>query len=149
MSQSNFDRSFALIAIIAVAIGIVAGFWVLGTPNRQRLIAADRKRIQDLRSIVWRLYEDAEKARDRGQPVALPESLEGRDRTTDPITKLAYEYHRLSETTYELCAEFATDSSTYPLSPAPRDGQEKDWQHPQGRHCFEFDVTEDASPAFR
>lgn len=149
MSQSKFDRIFALVAAIAVAIGVVAGFWVLGSPNRQRQIAADRERIQDLRSIVWRLYEDAEKARDRGQPVELPESLEGRDRTTDPITDQAYEYRRLSETTYELCAEFATDSSTYPLSQAPRDQQEKNWRHPQGRHCFKFDVSEDPSPVFR
>ena len=149
MSQSKFDRIFALIAIIAVAIGIVAGFWVLGTPNRQRLIAADRERIQDLRSIVWRLYEAAEKAQDRGQPIELPESLEGRDRPTDPITNLAYEYRRLSETTYELCAEFATDSNTYLLGQTRRNEPENDWRHPQGRHCFEFDVAKDALPVFR
>ena len=142
MHYSKFDRTFALIAAIAVAVGVVAGFRVLGTPNRQRLIAADRERIQDLRSIAWRLYEDAEKARDRGQPVELPESLSERDRTTDPITDLAYEYHRLSETAYELCAEFATDSSTYPLS-TPRNERENDWRHPQGRHCFEFDLSEE------
>ena len=149
MHHSKFDRTFALIAAIAVAIGVVAGFWVLGTPNRQRLIAADRERIEDLRSIAWRLHQDAEKARDRGQPVELPESLAERDRTTDPITNLAYEYHRLNQTAYELCAEFATDSSAYPLSQAHHDGREHNWRHPQGRHCFKFDLSEEPPPVFR
>lgn len=149
MSQSKFDRNFALMASIAVAIGVVAGFWVLGGPNRQRLISADRERIEDLRSIAWRLYQESEKAQDRGQPVELPESLEGRNSAVDPITNLAYEYRRLSQTTYELCAEFATDSSDYPLRQAPRNREENEWRHPQGRYCFELDVSEAPSPIVR
>ena len=149
MNQSKFDRTFALIATIAVVLAIVAGFWVLGGPNRQRLIAADRERIQDLMTIVWRLYDEAEKAQDRGNPVELPESLEGLNGAVDPITNLDYEYRRLSPTTYQLCAEFATDSSTHPLRRAPRHRQEQKWRHPQGRHCFEFDVLESPSSGFR
>ncbi|MDJ0702283.1 MAG: hypothetical protein QNJ46_03300 [Leptolyngbyaceae cyanobacterium MO_188.B28] len=149
MSQSTVDRNFAVIASIAVVIGVVAGFWVLGGPNRQRLIAADRERVEDLRSIAWRLYQEAERDLDRGQAVELPESLEGRNSAVDPITNLAYEYRRLSQTTYELCAEFATDSGDSPLRQTPRRSEENEWRHPQGRHCFEFDVSEAPSPVAR
>ncbi|NEO97371.1 MAG: hypothetical protein F6K58_01380 [Symploca sp. SIO2E9] len=149
MSQSTFDRTFSFVATVAVVIGIVAGFWVVGTPNRQRLIAADRERIQDLERIARSLYQQAEQTQNRGKVFELPELLEERDSNTDLITNTPYEYRRQSSTTYELCANFDTDSATYRLQQAPSGSSRENWQHPQGRHCFEFNVLEEPLPLFR
>lgn len=132
----SFDRAFAGIATVAVAAGIIAGFWVLGTPGRQRDIAADRQRLQDLQSIAFELNGRSQSQAE----FELPAELEDSQRREDPITNQLYDYERLSASSYELCAEFATDSSTYPLQNASQ--RDEFWRHPEGRHCFEFDITE-------
>lgn len=135
-SRFSADQIFATVATLAVVAGVLAGFWVLGTPGRQRDIAADRQRLQDLQSIATDLhfrYQD-------NDDFQLPASLDADRRARDPLTDQPYEYRPLGDTTYELCAEFATDSSTYPLRNATR--RREFWQHPAGEHCFEFEVDE-------
>lgn len=150
--MTQLDRNFAIAATLAVVLGIISGFWILGTPQRQRLIAADRERISDLINISNQLYQRANNAQSLDQPFELPASLDqasriGQAAQTDPITNQPYTYRRLSNTTYELCATFATDTSTYSLQPTPN-GANQRWQHPVGEHCFEFDVLEPAQYAY-
>ncbi|MGF1570844.1 MAG: hypothetical protein ACFCVD_22675 [Nodosilinea sp.] len=139
MKKLSFDQAFAAAATVAVVTGLVAGFWVLGTPGRQRSVAADRQRLQDLGAIAQTLHQDF-----IAQPDAytLPAALDAADLGTDPLTNQPYEFQRLSDQTFALCAQFDTDSSTYPLGNRPLDSQAQRWQHPQGRHCFEFEVSE-------
>lgn len=139
-----FDRAFAGVATAAVIAAVVAGFWVLGTPGRQREIAADRKRVQDMTAIAQRLHEQylAE-----AETFKLPETLGAAELRNDPLTNQPYEYDRLGDRTFELCATFDTDSSTHRLNDQDFNPDAERWQHPEGRHCFEFDVTE--YPALR
>jgi hypothetical protein len=139
MNPKTFDRIFAGVATAAVVAGIFAGFWVLGTPGRQRAIAADRQRIGDLIAIAQNLHQNYQAQQENFQ---LPTSLEDDELRTDPLTNQPYEYQRLGESTFELCATFDTDSNTYPFSNRPRPPEARQWEHPAGRHCFEFDVTE-------
>jgi hypothetical protein len=143
MKRFSLDQIFAIVATIVVIGGIVAGFWVLGTPGRQRLISADRQRIEDLRGIAQELYWQAQNQ----ENYQLPASLSEDDLRRDPLTQQLYEYKRLTDQTYQLCAEFSTDSSTYPLGNRPQEQDRQNWQHPQGRHCFDFDVSKQ-SPNF-
>jgi hypothetical protein len=148
MSQSWWNRSFGLIATVAVALGVVAGFWLLGTPNRQRQLAADRERLKALYQIAQELRYQALDLQNREKPVELPKALEDSTRRLDPITRVPYEYNRLSATRYQLCASFDTDTKTEPLPPSFENLHE-DWEHPQGRHCFELDVLKVPSPLER
>ncbi|MBE9140088.1 hypothetical protein IQ254_23310 [Nodosilinea sp. LEGE 07088] len=136
----SFDRAFAGVATAAVIAAIAAGFWVLGTPGRQRDIAADRQRLQDLSLIAQRLNERYAAADD--DSFELPETLAAQDSENDPLTNQPYEYQKLGDRTFELCAMFDTDSSTYRLGNRQPNADQERWQHPVGRHCFEFDVTE-------
>lgn len=137
MKRFSVDQVFAMVATVAVICGFVAGFWVLGTPERQRLIRADRQRLKDISLIAQNLYRKARRKDD----YKLPKTLLENDLAKDPLTKQPYFYKRLSEKTYQLCAEFATDSSTYLLQTRPQDRDMDKWAHPQGRHCFDFEVT--------
>ena len=138
MKRFSLDQVFATVATVAVIFGLVAGFWVLGTPSRQRLIAADRQRLQDIRSTAQKLYGKAKGKEDYKLPKTLRENVLAQD----PLTNQPYFYQRLTEKTYQLCAEFATDSSTYPLQNRSQKRNLDKWAHPQGKHCFDFDVTE-------
>ncbi|WP_035994358.1 hypothetical protein [Leptolyngbya sp. KIOST-1] len=139
VSESRaFDQAFAGAATVAVAAAIAAGFWVLGTPGRQRDIAADRQRVRDVATIAQRLHERYTAADD----FELPDTLSAIDAPSDPLTRQPYEYARIGDRTFELCATFATDSSTHRLSDRTRNPEAARWQHPQGRHCFEFDVAQ-------
>ncbi|MEM1253624.1 MAG: hypothetical protein AAGI69_14425 [Cyanobacteria bacterium P01_H01_bin.21] len=135
MSHSAFDRIFAALATIAVAAGAVAGFWVLGTPGQQRLIMSDRQRLEDLSAIANTLYWQRQ---DQDEDYVLPDELNTDDQRQDPITQEPYAYSRLDDSRYELCANFVTDSDTHKLVNTPN----QSWQHPQGNHCFELDITQ-------
>jgi hypothetical protein len=139
MKPKSFDQTFAAVASTAVVAGVVAGFWILGTPGRQRAISADRQRIDDLVTIAQNLHQDYQAQQANFQ---LPATLEEDQIRTDPLTNQPYEYQRLTDTTFNLCANFDTDSSTYPFRNRRRPPEVRRWDHPTGRHCFEFDVTE-------
>lgn len=139
MKTLSFDKSFAVVSTLAVIAGIVSGFWVLGTPGRQRSIASDQRRLSDLQDVAQTLYWQSQ---DRGEAFTLPETLSPGDLGSDPITQQPYEYNRLTDKTYELCAEFETDTSTYTLRNQPSEANADRWNHSEGRHCFEFDLAE-------
>lgn len=139
MINLSVNRLFALAATAAVGVAVVAGFWVLGTPGRQRAILADQQRLQDLTTIAQGLHQDY---LDQPEAYRLPEALPPRVSLKDPLTNLSYEYQRLADRRYQLCATFDTDSRDYRLKPliSGDPGQLRD--HPQGRHCFEFNPSE-------
>ncbi|MEA5448851.1 hypothetical protein VB780_09750 [Leptolyngbya sp. CCNP1308] len=139
VSHKAFDRAFAGVATAAVIAAIAAGFWVLGTPGRQREIAADRQRLQDVAAIAQRLHEQYVADDDSFE---LPTTLDAIELRNDPLTNQPYEYGKLGDRSFELCATFDTDSSTHRLSNQDSNPEAERWQHPEGRHCFEFDVTE-------
>lgn len=134
------DRIFTFVSLSAVVAATIIGFWLIGSPGKQRLLSLDEERINDLRSISDELWQQA----GQGQPdqfVPLQEALPRtgpQDIYTDPKTKVPYEYRRLSDKTYELCATFALESppeeaDVYQPTPALR--------HPAGRHCYQFDAS--------
>ncbi len=139
VSHKSFDRAFTGVATVAVVAAIAAGFWVLGTPGRQREIAADRQRLEDISTIAQRLHE---RYLGSNSNIALPNTLPAEEVRNDPLTNQPYEYARLSDREFELCATFDTDSSTHRLSNQNPTPDAQRWQHPEGRHCFEFDVNE-------
>ncbi len=133
------NRSFALAATVAVVAVVVTGFTMLGSPNVQRAVSADRQRVQDLQAIARELHL----RRGRAGGTELPEQLDQvafgqpgvRLRLKDPETQTAYGYHKRGPSSYELCAVFAVASDE------PQDGRPLFWNHPKGRYCYTLDPT--------
>ena len=141
-NHATTDKVFAAIALIGVVVGIVAGFSLLGSPNRQRLISLDEERVGDLRQIANYIRNNSRVGESDTNPP--PAQLTDINITSgakeDPITEEPYEYRVLSDSSYELCATFATSSlEDSPLS-YRRSGDE--WAHSEGRHCYELDVDD-------
>lgn len=116
-----------------VILAAVAGAILLtGSPTRQREAALDRHRASDLQRIEWAV------GRYRREQGALPPDLATVATTpgyaidrNDPQTGRAYDYRRLDTTSYELCADFTTDSRA-----AARGVGDNGWAHGVGNTCF-------------
>jgi hypothetical protein len=132
------DRAYAAMLVVAALVSGVFGFLRLGSPATSRLIEADFQRASDLTRIASQVHSYwTGKQR---LPAALSE-LPAVIRAADPIGGKPYEYRPLANSTYQVCAEFATDSRAEARSSAayPRNGRFAD--HPAGRHCFSVDAA--------
>lgn len=121
----------------SIAVGAVVALSIVatGTPMEQRRIRIDAGRVDDLQEIqqavriYWNVHDavPADLATLTNQPGAnLPVAdREGRGR---------YEYARIDDDHYSLCAVFDTDTALMRSEDYPANSQE--WMHPAGRHCF-------------
>ena len=120
------DRKYAVVATIAVLFGIATGFYMLGSPGRQREIEADRRRVEALQAIANGIHARPD--------TPLSDTLQFPNLRRDPVTQAAYEYHQLDANRYQLCAAFATDNRTDTTRP-----YQQFWLHGAGRHCYDLD----------
>jgi hypothetical protein len=112
-------RNFAAAAAALVLTGLIGGFSMLGPPSVQRQLEADRRRVEHLREIAGML---------QGRP-ELPQTLSELPATrADPVSGQPYEYRKISDTRYELCAVFQS-----------ADDRARFWSHGAGRRCFALD----------
>ncbi|MGB3296224.1 MAG: hypothetical protein WBB01_24830, partial [Phormidesmis sp.] len=134
-SHRLVDRAFVITSLLLVILGIGAAFQLLGSPAQQRRVSLDEERVRDLDNIARQLKTQAQEADEAESklPEQLPEALKF---DKDPVTNEPYEYQRQSESTYALCATFATDSSEYARDQSWFDNQ---WRHPEGRYCYEIE----------
>jgi len=103
-----------LVVGVIIALILITGFSVVGSPVSQRLVSLDTTRLSDFNSIKWalvRYYEYNKKL-----PADLDEVV--RDRTLsyeelqlkDPETGKNYEYKIVTPTSYKLCTSFSVGS---------------------------------------
>lgn len=135
MSARPLGFWLLLAAGVAVVATVVAAVAVMGTPDAQRRMRQDERRIRDLDRIVDVARIEA---REHGR---LPASLDvlakrpGRLTIRDPFTDAPYEYRVVDARSFQVCATFETDSAT-DIDDGPR-WVASEWQHPAGRHCFD------------
>lgn len=121
-------------------LALIGGFMLTGSPAHQRDLRLDERRVQNLASLssYIELYAN--------NHIRLPESLDEISSEPgfnldikDPQTDKPYEYQRLDSLRYQLCAEFATDTSQY----RSRQDVQSQWSHGIGRTCFERKLDKD------
>ena len=149
-------KLFASIIISVVAIAIVAGFFILGTPQGERMRRFDETRVSNLQEIQWQVinyWQAKEKLPEN--LAALINETQGTRPPFDPETGAAYEYKIVEgrDLTFELCADFKTETSAASVNdrtkPAPAYGPygpepvNWNWQHGIGRTCFERTIDPD------
>ncbi len=132
--------------LVLIAVALIGGFQVVGSPRENRMRRLDEKRISDLSAISSNVdshYREHKK---------LPETLA--DMKKEYIeTKEPYEYKKLDDKMFMLCATFLLPSekddsnSKYnvtvppyyedPYSEYPYSTQ---WKHESGRTCFRREI---------
>lgn len=140
--MTRADKVFTGVATVVVVAAVAWGIVLAGTPGQVRMRRYDAQRLDDLRAVhreIQALCVDPEdrEALKRALPATLEELAEAafyeRIRLADPETGEPYRYRVVNETTYELCATFATE----------RDADEEVfWNHGVGEKCFLVDALD-------
>ena len=146
-------KLFSYIIIAVVAIAIIAGFFVLGTPQAERLKKIDYQKtfnLQDLQYQVIEYWQNKKKLPENQDQ--LINDVIGKRPPVDPETKAPYVYRIVEgkELTFEICADFLTESGSSDLvEPYPLYGYygtepaDWNWQHGIGQTCFERTIDPD------
>jgi hypothetical protein len=130
----NRDTWAAAAATIAVVVVVTLGLRVLGGPGTQRLVQSDLRTLRTLGELaqhikfIWDssgkvLLANLEK---------FPNSVK-----QDLVTNKSLTYHPKSNSEYELCAIFATDSRNFQAQHT-----NDTWAHPKGDYCFQLDASQ-------
>jgi len=130
----SFGRLASIGVILIVLATVIAGLVISGSPEEQRLLRTDDRRVTDLQQLsrsIERYYRDTE---------MLPSDLEtllngwaSSGLPLDPETNQDYDYELESGRTYRLCADFALNS---------RPNRQPDfWSHAGGHQCYSFDYS--------
>ncbi|MGK7939545.1 MAG: hypothetical protein AB4062_05205 [Crocosphaera sp.] len=138
--MKSLNRFFLWLSIFVVTIGIVTGFWLLGSPQLQRSLKADQRRVKNLHQIATFIGRETNKNENNFD---IPQSLPDKGYTSDPITKKSYEYKIIDTTQYELCANFETDSQNNRKKDDFYRRLDPFWYHSQGRYCYTLNVQDD------
>lgn len=146
---------------VLVLATIIAGFFIIGTPQQMRAQKQDAIRVQDLQNLQWQIVNYWQ------QKESLPASLDAlRDPISnsiipsDPATGAPYTYKRNSPLDFSLCATFAMEGGTIgyqsrPIStsveaPVPAGkGTEDNWQHASGEVCFDRTIDPERYPPYK
>jgi len=136
-------RMFVWIVLVAVLASIVTGFFVAGSPFKQRLVRFDNEKLNHLQILQNEIVTFWQK-KDQ-LPVTIQElenNISGFIPPIDPQTGVVYKYRPTSELSFELCAEFNLSSDETGLEfknryAYPEGGiQGSTWEHNAGETCF-------------
>jgi hypothetical protein len=129
------------VSTIVVVGSVVWGFSVLGSPRTQQLFKYDQQKVSDLQNInsqVANFYSS-----NGLLPKTVEETYNGNYYVPkiDPQSQKPYQYQKMTDITYQLCAEF-NKASNDKMSPASLyvdlyyGGTSTSWTHPAGHYCF-------------
>ena len=161
--ESGWIKIFDWVVISVVVVSIVTGFIIAGSPQSQRLIRLDNQRTSDLQNIQWQIINYWQRKE------VLPETLND---LADPISNFmvpkdpeagaGYEYRVKDHLKFELCATFSTinkEDTTQLLGGKPvaqpidsrpvYNPVDYNWQHDQGRACFNRTIDPDLYPPLK
>jgi len=144
-----------VIAVVLVLGSIILGFSVIGSPATQRKVRYDNQKVADLQNIQWQIINYWQQKGSLPQALNdLRDPISGLDIPMDPQTKEAYNYEKVTDKSFKLCAEFNLDrtndlmakemsiySSPYPYMPGS-----ENWKHEAGLQCFDRTIDEDLYP---
>lgn len=137
---------------IGIAIAVIAGFFVVGSPQKERLRRFDERRVQDLQTIQWSIISYWQSKRKLPSTLQdLRNDISGFVPPADPQTGEDYGYEVKGGTQFSLCASFILSNRSpagMPKSTPPDDYYAglQNWQHDAGRVCFNRVIDPDFYP---
>ena len=142
------------IAALVVLVSIVSGFFIIGSPQTQRLLRFDQQKVNHLQTIQFQIvnyWQDKENL--PGELKDLEDSISGFIVPVDPESREPYPYEVISDLTFTLCADFNLQSQEQGdkvPQPVPVYRGEYfeggTWQHKAGNVCFERTIDPDRFP---
>lgn len=137
-----------------VALAIVAGFFIVGTPGEARQARLDQTRVSDLQNIQWQIVNYWQQKESLPATLAdLYDPISGQTIPADPQTNEPYRYVRQSPLDFTLCATFAAEGNANwghgESMPVRAYGSiEGDWAHTAGEVCFDRSIDPERYPPY-
>ena len=160
--SSSRRNMWRVIAAVLIVGSIGAGFYVLGTPQSQRMLRYDSQKVSDLQNIQWQIVNYwQQKGVLPATLVELQDPISGFMVPADPQTQVPYEYEKTGNLSFDLCADFNKSTGVmngsiarmpYPAEPAyskpmiKPGGIVESWQHEAGRQCFSRTIDPELYP---
>ncbi len=142
---------------LLVVFTVVAGFFIVGTPQQAHRMRLDEQRVSDLMSIQSQVTYFYQQKRILPASLSqLQDPLLGFAVPADPTTGAAYEYAKTGDLAFQLCATFQEEGTNTgygasrvvtEYSKSPYGNVQDNWQHGVGRVCFERMIDPDFYPA--
>ena len=127
------NRLITIASSAVVAVAILAGLYLSGSPAEQRLLRLDERRVSALMQLSYTISNYREESgRLPPELAVLVDGQRLRSLPADPQTGRVYTYEIAGADSYRLCAEFSRAS----VETVPADF----WAHPAGKHCFELNA---------
>ncbi|HEX9608683.1 MAG TPA: DUF5671 domain-containing protein [Candidatus Paceibacterota bacterium] len=159
-TEIGLSKTIGGAVTLLVFAAVVGGFFILGSPQANRLLRIDAEKIGGLQSIQWQMVSFWQQKERLPENLAeLEDPLVGFILPNDPQTGASYEYQATGARSFELCAVFNRESRNLevPLArPALPDTSviypgfdEANWEHGVGRVCFERTIDPERFPPFK
>lgn len=127
-------------ATMAITVSVVWGFAIIGSPFAERDRRFDAERASDLRSIqedVIRFWLDMKTLPANLDEIASRDPQSHWVAPKDPQSGTLYEYRKIGDLSFEVCAIFARATEIDNDSVGSRRYRgNPDWNHEAGRTCF-------------
>ena len=143
---------------VLVLVTIIAGFFIIGTPQQMRVQKQDAIRLQDLQNIQWQVVNYWQQKEKLPADLAeLNDPITNNIIPVDPQTKTAYRYEKTGAMAFKLCATFANAGGSLSngrsiakipepmgVGPAVADN----WEHEAGEVCFDRSIDPERYPPY-
>ncbi len=139
-----------------VVVTTIAGFFLVGSPQQERLRKFDERRVQDLQFLqsqiinYWQgkeqLPQNLKELKDDLREIAVP---------SDPQTGVEYRYEVNGQISFSLCAVFSKSRDEDTVPELPNRGVSKpgyvneSWRHGAGTQCFDRSIDKDFYPPYK
>ncbi len=132
-------RVLVVVLVLVVALVVIRGIMIIGSPGEERTRRMDSRRVDDLQRISSAIevyYRRHKQVPASFEELAREPGLGNVAR--DPVTSEPYSYRVLSAMSYQICGTFDRESS---------DGRRADfWAHGTGQQCFTLNIKKDGGP---
>jgi len=154
-TPAKSGKYFAWVTGALVLIGIVASFFVIGSPASAGLVKIDQKKISNLQETQYQIVNYWQSKETLPNSLSdLNDPISGFKVPVDPQTGESYEYNIIDKEnlSFELCAVFNKEGNDQYAQPRVVGILGKpsadNWQHSTGRVCFERTIDKQLYPPF-
>jgi hypothetical protein len=153
------NKIVAWATAVLVALTVIAGFFIVGTPAQARLYRFDEQKVNDLQTIQSQVVNYWQSKQKLPTVLAdLNDPISNFTVPTDPQAEDSYTYKATGALSFQLCATFNAETrgnnpyQSTPMAPVPVGGAGKpiadNWQHGAGQVCFERTIDPQRYPPF-
>jgi hypothetical protein len=148
----GYARSITWAVAALIAISIISGFFIIGTPGEARQQRLDDQRVSDLQSIQWEVVNYWQQKEKLPASVNdLEDPISGYNNPRDPETNELYVYRPGEGMSFSLCATFSGSGNANwgrgePMPVRAYGTLDGDWAHGAGEACFERTIDPERYP---